>query len=120
MSNKLMTVEITNSNDETYTVNAPMSWEICDTCEGEGKHSYGMGSFTMSEWEAEGEDFQRNYMAGRYDRRCGDCKGAGKVRVIDHDAFEAQSPEDYALWQKQEQEDEDFALLQYYERRMGA
>lgn len=59
-----------------------LKWEICDSCEGDGKSSAYLGSFTRDEFDehfdAEEAD---DYFAGRYDRRCEDCDGSGKVQT---------------------------------------
>lgn len=67
----------------------PMVWAICGCCEGEGKSSLYLGAITESDrgpggsWEDHDEFAE--YMRGGYDRTCGECRGSGKVRVVDHE-----------------------------------
>ena len=62
-------------------------WVICGTCEGNGAHSRALGAFTMDEFNHSFDpDEQAEYFAGKYDRRCENCDGTGKVFVKDVDA----------------------------------
>lgn len=65
------------------------AWMICPNCDGEGRHSRHMGSFTMSEfYECFEEQEDRDaYFAGAYDQPCYTCRGTGKVREDDEEAF---------------------------------
>src|SRR3954470_11668333 len=71
------------------TVTLPSRWEICDTCIGEGKHSRGVegdgGGITSSEWAEWDAEERDTYVSGGYDRRCDDCQGSGKIKVVDED-----------------------------------
>ena len=78
----------------------PYTWGICDTCRGHGTSSAYLGAFTAQEI-TEDPDFAQDYFDGRYDRRCEDCKGTGKVQDLDHDAC---TEEEIALFQEQEDE----------------
>lgn len=83
------TIWIYDEDDNRTEHTLPMRWEICGCCEGEGKSSRYLGAITQSDREPGGswddpEDFER-YMAGGYDRTCGECRGSGKVRVVDHE-----------------------------------
>ncbi len=57
-------------------------WIICGECFGEGKSSAYLGAITQEDRERDWDpdEFER-YMEGGYDRICGCCKGAGKVRT---------------------------------------
>jgi len=70
----------------------PTRWEICDYCEGEGTSCAYLGDWTGSEWAEESPEFQEDYFAGRYDRACPDCKGSGKILIVDLDTLEARDP----------------------------
>jgi RecJ-like exonuclease len=60
-------------------------WQICSTCEGEGKHSRHLGAYTSDEFHREFDDESaEHYFSGDYDKPCGDCEGTGKVRVERH------------------------------------
>ena len=62
----------------------PGRWEICDRCRGNGTHDHPAFSngLTSEDFE-EDPDFREEYLAGRYDVRCEECGGEGKVAVPD-------------------------------------
>ena len=62
-------------------------WAICDLCRGSGGHSNRFGAYSADEWNEHDDEFRENYMSGRYDERCDDCNGSGKVLVLDEDAL---------------------------------
>ena len=95
----------------------PTRWEICDCCNGDGKTSRHLGCFTSSEWADQDEDFRHDYMAGHYDRRCDECGGSGKVRVVDEDRL---TRAQLKAWNEQCQFDADYEALCAAERRVGA
>ncbi len=101
-------------------IQLPAKWEICPVCEGEGKESAYLGSWTGSEWAEEDPDFQEDYMRGGYDRRCEQCNGSGKIKDIDWDSIEANNPELYAELTEQEDARASYEYEVAAERRMGA
>ena len=102
---------------DTFTV--PAKWEICDECEGHGKHSRHLGAFTGSEFAEEfpDEESRRDYFSGAFDKRCGACKGTGKVLVVDRDGCDA---DDLAAIDKADDEERGYLAMQASERRFGA
>jgi len=70
--------------DDVVTTSLPARWEICGECDGDGKSSAYLGDFSMDDLN-EDPDFAEEYFAGRYDRACPCCKGAGKVLVVDRE-----------------------------------
>jgi RecJ-like exonuclease len=56
-------------------------WQICSTCDGEGKHSNHLGAFTGADLDQEDDEFLERYMGGDYDRPCERCDGEGKVLI---------------------------------------
>lgn len=58
-------------------------WMICPECEGEGRSSAYLGSFTQEEFEETFDDAesQEAYFSGAYDKPCKPCRGTGKVRA---------------------------------------
>ena len=95
----------------------PTKWAICDSCRGEGKSSAYLGAFTSSEWADEDQDFQEDYMAGRYDRTCEECHGSGKVKVA---APEELDEDERKLWEEHAREMAAMRAMEASERRMGA
>jgi len=109
-----------DEDGDSYEVTLPGKWRICDDCEGDGRTSAHMGSWTASEWAQEDPDFQEDYMAGRYDRACPHCKGTGKVHCIDWSALKNQDPKLHDQIVAQEREQAAWEREAYYERLMGA
>lgn len=75
-----------DDNGEEVTYKLPAEWCICDYCRGEGYHSKNFGAFTrddMDEWGVDADEFLSDYMSGRYDQRCEECNGTGKVLTLD-------------------------------------
>lgn len=48
---------------------------VCPECEGTGSSSAYLGAFTSEEMWEQGDEFVEDYIAGRYDRNCDECKG---------------------------------------------
>jgi RecJ-like exonuclease len=110
-----MSGHILYTGDEEITL--PTKWEICGCCEGKGSSSRYLGAFTSSEWEEQDQDFRDDYIAGHYDRQCDECRGSGKVQVVDESQL---TPEQLKAWQDQCQDDADYEAICAAERRMGA
>jgi DnaJ-class molecular chaperone len=73
---------------EDHFVHFPAKWEICYRCNGDGHHDHPAFSngITSSEWAEWDDDDRENYLSGRYDVRCEECKGEGKILVIDEES----------------------------------
>jgi RecJ-like exonuclease len=98
MTKNEMTIEI-RVGDELQEISVSTKWEICERCEGNGKHdpeSFSNG-FTASEFNElfDDEESQEDYFNGRYDVRCSECNGSGKVRVPDLDTLTDEQREGY-------------------------
>ncbi len=113
-------IKLENDEGEMYVVDAPVKWEICYQCQGEGKHSHHMGDWTGSEWAEEDHDFQEDYMNGAYDKTCQCCKGTGKILEVDEEGFLQENPDAYRDWVDHQNHLAAFAEEQAAERRMGA
>lgn len=70
-------------DDGEGEIELPFKWEICSHCSGHGKSSAYLGAYTQSDMDEAGPEFLDDYMAGRYDRACDACDGAGKVKIAD-------------------------------------
>ncbi len=66
---------------EEVPLDLPKRWEICGWCNGEGSSSAHLGE--VSQMMDEDPEWAEDYMAGRYDIQCEECRGDGKVRAID-------------------------------------
>lgn len=114
------TKPITITDDEGVEVTLPSKWDICSTCNGNGKHSLAVDGHGITESERErdwDEESWSDYMQGRYDQTCTPCDGTGKVRVVDEDHL---SPGLLAQWLQWQQDDSDYRQQCEMERRMGA
>lgn len=113
-----MTIDWTHETEdgETVTDKLPAKWEICDTCNGNGKHSHAIGAITSSEWSGWDMDEQEDYFAGRYDSTCEECKGSGKVKTIDDSQVNPETLKAYEEWQD---EQANYARQDAYERKYG-
>jgi hypothetical protein len=80
---------------EIYGSRYPAVWSICPCCNGEGKSSAYLGSFTSSEFD-EAFDFEEQdaYFKGDYDRTCENCRGQGKVLEPDWERCNKQQREE--------------------------
>jgi hypothetical protein len=113
----LITALIDAMNDgEIPTVSLNTKWIICDYCDGEGSHSRRFGTITSDDWHEWDEESRHEYMSGRYDERCQNCKGSGKVRALHEEALPTEI-QDYI--QRYRQDSYDSAMESYYERLAG-
>lgn len=85
----------TDDDDVEHEVALPGRWKICPTCNGDGKHSRHLGAITEEDRERDwSQDEWEGYVAGSYDTGCEECRGTGKVAVIDEPECKSQGRED--------------------------
>lgn len=117
-----MTVFFELDQDEGEPIDCvlPISFGVCGTCEGKGRHvnpaidSHGI---TASEWEEDYDDEAREtYMSGGYDVQCSECAGQRVVPEIDESRADKKCLDAYRAWQKNEYES---ATERAYQQRMG-
>lgn len=109
--------EGTGGVEESVTV--PFRFEVCSICDGKGTHvnpSIDASGLTAEDF-ADDPDFAEDYCNGVYNVTCYGCGGKRVEAVMDRDRC------DPALLQRidaEEEERNDFRLMQESERRMGA
>ena len=102
--------------DDGFEVELPSKWTICSACQGEGKSSAYLGAFTRDDLDQQGPEWCEDYFAGRLDRACETCDGAGKVRVVDWSKLTKQQKAD---WNAQVRADREIRAEERMERMMG-
>ena len=125
---EIKTVEFYYTNPETeeeeeITINLPACWEVCSCCNGRGKtylgfHAYEQPAFTQEDMDYEGDDFRQDYMTGRYDKTCPECKGRTTILEIEWDKLDKSDPQISAYLEYIEEEDYSDAEREA-ERRFG-
>lgn len=68
-----------------WEVEVPFRWEVCPTCQGSGCHvnpSIDAGGITREDFD-EDPDFAHDYMSGRYDVQCSECRGKRVVPELE-------------------------------------
>lgn len=118
INTKNMTAVVELDEDEE-TVEVPIKFEVCPTCEGKGSHvnpSIDAGGLTAEDFY-EDPDFAEEYMNGTYDVSCYGCKGERVVPVIDEDKAD---PEVLKQLRAMIEADQEFERISRAERRMGA
>lgn len=80
-------IEIAKSEDFDWPViKFSTKFEICPTCEGRGSHvnpSIDCGGISQSEWQEWDWEDRDDYMSGRYDVVCYECKGKRVIETLD-------------------------------------
>jgi hypothetical protein len=84
---RAMTLEIDDAGPDGETLTIPAKYEVCDICDGRGKHVNPAidGHGLSREDFDEDPDFAEAYWRGDYDQTCVECHGERVVPVIDRD-----------------------------------
>jgi len=99
-------------------IEAPWTYEVCDICEGHGKHvNPAIDAGGLSQEMQDDYDFYEGYHAGIYDVQCNACHGRRVVPVTDWDAMTEAQCQTLDAQHKAAYEDEQERLS---EIRMGA
>jgi hypothetical protein len=104
-----MAISITDENDVTHAL--PTRWSICGACDGHGRSSAYLGSFTGEDLRDD-PDFAEDYMVGHYDRACEACGGSGKVEEVDRRRAD---PELLKAYDKEREADREYAAERHAE-----
>lgn len=79
-------INITTIYDEDENeIELPTKWVICSNCSGDGHHSRHLGAMSQDDLDQQDPDFLEDWQAGVYDRKCEECDGTGKIKVVDFD-----------------------------------
>lgn len=116
----MTTISVLMLDSETAEVEVkiPAVWVICDACSGRGTSSSYLGAFTRDDLDEEGPEFVEEYMAGNYDRPCGECHGSGKLLEPDRERIEAgDSDEQKAALEQMDRDARDDAEMRYTNMR---
>jgi len=79
----IFTTEDDEENETEHTL--PTKFEVCPTCKGSGTHvnpAIDAHGITRDEFDDD-SDFEEDYLNGRYDVTCHECKGKNVVQVVD-------------------------------------
>ena len=109
---------ITVEDDEGYECDyeLPARYEVCDRCEGTGKHDHPAfdNGITASEWAEWDQDEREDYLRGAYDVVCTVCKGRRVVLTVDEERL---SDEQRKVWEKHREDQYQAAQERAAERR---
>lgn len=98
--NELIPLKWESDSNEEIEHYFPAKYEVCDVCEGKGSYvnrNIDGNGITSSEWEEAGEEFQEDYMSGKYDVQCEECKGLRVILFVDEDAL---LPEEKSMYEE--------------------
>lgn len=97
-------------------------WVICDRCDGEGTtgHPAFDNGITSGEWNEWDDEDRRNYMDGRYDVTCENCKGRGSIKTPDVSRMTFAEKRELVVMRREMREDREIECIHAMERAMGA
>lgn len=115
-SEKGMVFTLENGEGEEITI--PAIFEVCETCEGRGKHvNPSIDSNGLSEEDFDMDpDFRENYFSGLYDVACNECRGNRVSPVVNWDAL---TPELKKYVEEYIDDFHSYEAMCAMERRMG-
>lgn len=118
-------ITFTYEDDEGWEHEAalPARYAVCPTCEGRGSHVHraidGNG-ITASEWAEWDIDERDDYLSGRYDVQCEECKGLRVVLVVDEEQLSDEEKKLHEIYLEQQTWEQQYRMEVEAERRMGA
>lgn len=95
-----MKINITNGIGVERELTLPAKFEVCDRCQGEGKHvNPNVDGHGLSREDFDQDpDFEEAYFSGVYDVTCYTCKGEKVMPTIDYDAMRDRPVRRLGLW----------------------
>jgi hypothetical protein len=118
----MKTIEWTRYLDdgEEAVYDLPARWEICSTCDGEGRESAYLGAITQEDRDRDwSHDEWEDYMQGGYDRPCAACNATGKILRVDLERLKFQDKALYAAYCEYLQDEADYQQMCRMERMLG-
>lgn len=115
-------VTLYDDDEQEYEADFPAKYEVCSTCDGQGKHvnpSIDCGGLTARDFD-EDPDFYDDYTQGVFDVICYECKGKRVSPVVDEDCLTEEQKKNLKIFDELEEDRAAFAAEQAAERRMGA
>lgn len=112
-----------NEAGDEVSLSVPARWEICGCCNGNGSSSSYLGAITADEWNGPDwdDDSRDDYMSGRYDRPCDECRGLGRIQVVDEERCRSDADKlALAALRATEIEEAEYRAMCAAERRAGA
>lgn len=111
--------------DDEYEFSFPAKNIVCPCCDGTGStylgwHSSEQPAFTAEDFYEEGPDFYEDYMGGRYDRQCPECKGRNVIGEIVEKAIPKAHKPIWEAYCDHLRFEAEYAAEVAAERRMGA
>lgn len=88
-SRMIAKLDLSSDEGDDEEVEVPVSFAVCDTCDGKGKHvnpSIDSNGLSAEDF-AEDPDFAENYFGGMYDVTCYGCEGKRVVPKPDFDSM---------------------------------
>lgn len=76
------------------------NWQICNNCDGNGKHSKRLGIITSSTREEWTDEEFNHYMKGGFDVTCEVCDGNGKVEAEDNRQEKSYATDEEYYWKR--------------------
>ena len=105
-----------------HLVTFPAHNEVCDRCEGRGKHvnpAIDGNGLSPNDPDLD-DDFWDTYWSGGYDVACYSCNGNRVVPVVNPDTLKPWKKRQYALYQRQQDDRRATEREHAAERAMGA
>jgi len=121
MASEILKVEIEDpETGDEIEVQIPARYEVCDRCEGRGKHvnpSVDGNGLSQEDFD-EDPDFRENYFSGVYDVPCEDCKGQRVILVPDEANADPETKKLIEAHHNRQRETAEWAAADSYTRRM--
>lgn len=113
-------IEYVTEDGDEVEVELPAVFEVCDRCDGKGKHDHpAFNGFTQEDMD-EDPDFREDYFRGVYDVACTVCHGQRVVAEVAERELNAEQKAHYAAYLKAQREIAESYAIERAERAMGA